>query len=87
MGREEEGTSSNCREVLALRGIPVTTPMLYLCDNQAMLKAVKRCVSKDERVKSVGAPDEDISREAIGKLRKRQSGGAATFMVKTQSAS
>jgi len=44
-GRKEEGSSSNRPElaafVLALRGTPVTKPMLYLCDNQALLKAVK----------------------------------------------
>jgi len=48
VGREEEGSSSNRPElatfVLALRGTPLTTPMLYLCDNQALLKAVKRWV-------------------------------------------
>jgi len=46
VGREEEGSSSNRPElaacVLALRGTPLTTPMLYLCDHQALLKAVKR---------------------------------------------
>jgi len=46
VGREEEGSSSNRPElavyVLALRGTPVTTPMLYWCDNQALLKAVKK---------------------------------------------
>jgi len=45
-GREEEGSSSNRPElaafVLALRSTPVTKPMLYLCDNQALLKAVKK---------------------------------------------
>jgi len=49
VGRKEEGSSSNCPElaafVLALRGTPVTTPMLYLCNNQALLKAAKRWVS------------------------------------------
>jgi len=43
---EEEGSSSNRAElaafVLALHGIPLTKPMLYLCDNQALLKAMKR---------------------------------------------
>jgi len=42
--REDEGSSSNRPKlaafVFALRGTPVTTPMLYLCDNQALLKAV-----------------------------------------------
>jgi len=45
VGRKEEGSSSNCLElaavVLALRGAPVTKPMHYFCDNQALLKAVK----------------------------------------------
>ena len=45
VGREEGGSSSNCLQlaavVLAVRGTPVTKPMLYLCDNQALLKAVK----------------------------------------------
>ena len=45
VGRAEEGSSSNRPElaafVLALRGTPVTNSMLYLCNNQALLKAVK----------------------------------------------
>ena len=54
VGREEEGSSSNCPElaafVLALRGTPVTKLMLYLCDNQALLKAVKRWVGEGGKV-------------------------------------
>jgi len=50
VGRKEEESSSNRPElavfILALRGTPVTKPMLYLCDNQAMLKAVKRWVGE-----------------------------------------
>jgi len=46
VGREEEGSISNRPElaafVLALRGTPVTKPLLYLCDKQALLKAIKR---------------------------------------------
>jgi len=53
LGREEEGSSSNRPElaafVLALRGTPVTSPMLYLCDNQARLNAVKRWVGQGEK--------------------------------------
>jgi len=45
VGREEEGSSSNRPEpaafIMALRGTPVATPMLYMCDNQALLKAVQ----------------------------------------------
>jgi len=61
VGREEEGSSSNHPElaafVLALRGTPVKKPMLYLCDNQALLKAVKRWVGKGGKATLVGAPD------------------------------
>jgi len=45
---------------LALRGTPVTTPVLYLCDNQALLKAVKRWVGEGGKAMLVGAPDADI---------------------------
>jgi len=46
VGRGKKEFNSNRPElaafVLALRDIPVTTPMFYLCDNQALLKAVKQ---------------------------------------------
>ena len=73
VGREDEGSSSNRLElaafVLALRGAPLTKPMLYLCDNQALLKAaVKRWVGEGGKATLVGAPDADILREAIEEL-------------------
>jgi len=72
VGREEEGSSLNRPElaafVLALRGTPVTKPMLYLCDNQALLKAVKRWVGEGRKATLVGAPDADILLEAIEEL-------------------
>ena len=77
--RKEEGSSSNRLElaalVLALRGTPVTKPMLYLCDNQALLKAVKRWVGEGGKTTLVGAPDADILLEAIEELRKRTTAG------------
>jgi len=88
VGREEEGSSSNSPElaalVLALSGTPVTKPMLYLCDNQALLKAVKRWVGEGRKATLVGAPDADILLEAIEELRKRTTAGAATFLVKVK---
>jgi len=39
--------------------------MLYLCDNQALLKAVKRWVGEGGKTTLVGAPDADILLEAI----------------------
>jgi len=72
MGREEEGSSSNRPDlaafVLALRGTHVTKPMLYLCDNQALLKTVKRWVGEGGKATLVGAPDADILLEAIDEL-------------------
>jgi len=72
VGREEERSSSNRPElaafVLALRGTPVTKPMLYLCDNQALLKAVKRWVGEGGKATLVGVPDADILLEAIEEL-------------------
>jgi len=86
VGRKEEGSSSNCPElaafVLALRGTPVTKPMLYLCYNQALPKAVKRWVGEGGKATLVRAPDADILLEAIEELRKRTTAGAATFLVK-----
>jgi len=58
--------------------------MLYLCDNQALLKAVKRWVDEGEKAMLVGVPDADILLEAIEQLRKRTTAGAATFLVKAK---
>jgi len=45
VGREEGGSSLNPPElaafVLALRGTPMTKPVLYLRDSQALLRALK----------------------------------------------
>ena len=83
VGREEEGSSSNRPElaafVLALRGTSVKKLVLYLCDNEPLLKAVKRWVGKGGKAAATlaGAPDADISREAIEELRKRATAEAA----------
>ena len=60
--------------------------MLYLCDNQALLKTVKRWVGEGGNATLVGAPepDADILLEAIEELRKRTTAGAATFLVKVK---
>jgi len=58
--------------------------MLYLCNNQALLKAVKRWVGECGKAALVVAPDEDILLEAIKELRERTTVGAATIMVKVK---
>jgi len=55
-----------------------------LCDNQALLKAVKRWVGEGEKATLVGALDAVILLEAIEELRKRTTAGAATFLVKVK---
>ena len=88
MGCEKDRSSSNRPElvafVLALHGTSVTKPMLYFCDNKALLKAVKRWVGEDRKATLVGVPDADILLEAIAELRKRTTAGAATFLVKVK---
>ena len=87
VGCEEEGSSSNRLElaafVLALCGTPATKPLLYLCVKQVLLKAVKRWVGEGGKGTSVEALDADILLEAIEKLRKRTTAGAATFLAST----
>ena len=58
--------------------------MLYLCDNQALLDAVSRCVGEGGKATLVGSPDADILREAIDLLRKRIQANTAKFLVKVK---
>ena len=78
---EPSGTSGLC---LGITWHPMTKLMLYLCDNQALLKAVKRWVGEGGKATLAGAPDADILIEAIEELRKRTTAGAATFLVKVK---
>ena len=61
MGREEEGSSSTRPELaaflLALRDPPIEEPLLYLCDNQLLLKTVTRWIGEGGKATLVGASD------------------------------
>ena len=87
MGRGEERSSSNRPElaafVLALRDrdTPMTTPMLYLYDNWALLDTVSRWVVEGGNATLVRSSDANILREAINLLRKRIQANTATFLV------
>ena len=89
MGREEEASSSNQPEfaafLLALRDTLIEEPLLYLCDNQSLLKAVNRWIGEGGKATLVGSPDADILAAAIEILRKRIAAGTATFLVKVKS--
>ena len=88
MGREEEGSSSNRPELaaffLALRDTLIKEPLLYLCDNQSLLKAINRWIGGGEKATLVGAPDAHILAAAIEILRKRIAAGTATVLVRVK---
>ena len=85
VGHEEEGSGSNRPELalflLALRGTLIEEPLLYLCDNQSLLKAVNRWIGEGGKATLVEAPDADILAAAIEILRKRIAGGTATRLL------
>ena len=85
--REEEGSSSNRPELaaflLAFRDTLIEEPLLYLCDNQSLWKAVNGWIFEGGKATSVGAPDSDILAAAI-KTRKRIAAGTAAFLVKVK---
>jgi len=60
VGREEEGSSSNRPELavlfLALRDTLIEKLLLFLCDNQSLLKAVNRWIGEGGKATLVGAP-------------------------------
>jgi len=88
VGREKEGFSSNWPELaaffLALRDTLIEELVLYLCDNQSLLKAVTRWIGEGGKAPLVGSPDVDILAAAIEILRKRIAAGTATFLVKVK---
>ena len=69
MGREEDGFSLNQPELAAfsraLRDTLIEEPLLYLCDNQPLLKAVIRWIGEGGEETLVGTPNADISAAAI----------------------
>jgi len=64
VGREEEGSSSNQPELVAffvvLHDTLIEELLLYLCDNQSLLKAVTKWIGEGGKATLVGAPDTDI---------------------------
>ena len=70
--------------MLALRATKTTDDMLYLCDNQALLKAVQKWTGDGPKQTMVNAPDADILREIIELLKARVATGAATFLIKVK---
>ena len=70
--------------LLALRDTLIEEPLLYLCDNQSLLKAINRWLGGGEKATLVGAPDAHILAAAIEILGIRIAAGSATFLVKVK---
>jgi len=62
---EPSGTNGLC---LGTTRHPCDKTHAYLCNNQALLKAVKRWVGEGGKATLVGVPDANILREAIEEL-------------------
>jgi ribonuclease HI len=87
VGREEEGTSSNRPELggVALQSAALSEDVLLLCDNEAVLCAIKKWVGQGGRATLATAPDADILREIVCLLTQRVRAGRATFLIKVES--
>jgi len=70
--------------LLALRDTLIEEPLLYLCDNQSLMKAVNRWIGEGGKATLVGAPDADILAAAIEILQKRIEAVTATLLVKVK---
>ena len=88
MGREEEGASSNRPElggvVLSLQSAALSEDALSLCDNEAVLRVIKKWVGQGGKAMLAKAPDADILREIVCLLTQRVRAGRATFLIKVK---
>jgi ribonuclease HI len=87
VGREEEGTSSNRPElggvVLALQSAALSEDVQLLCDNAAVLCAIKdKWVGQGGKTTLATALDADILQEIVCLLTQRVRAGRATFLIK-----
>jgi len=89
VGKEEEGASSNRPElggvVLALQSAALSEGALLFCDNEAVLRVIKKWVGQGGKVTLATAPDADILREIVCLLTQRVRAGRATFLIKVKS--
>ena len=80
VGRAEEGSTAaqiglNWQRFFSLCDMLIEEPLLYLCDNQSLMKAVTRWIGEGGKATLVGAPEADILAAAIEILRKRIAAG------------
>jgi len=67
VGREDEGTKSNRPElggvVLALQSAALNEDALLLCNNEAVLRVIRKWVGQGGKATLATAPDADILRD------------------------
>jgi ribonuclease HI len=89
IGRESEGSNSKRPELAALasvlRAVQVQSPLLYLCDNEAVLRDVARWIGEGHKASMSTNKDADILTNIIQRLHLRVAAGAATFLLKFKS--
>jgi hypothetical protein len=71
--------------VLALQSAAVSEDVLILCDNAAVLCAIKKWVGQGGKATLATAPDADILLEIVCLLTQRVRAGRATFLLKVKS--
>jgi len=88
VGREEEGASSLKPELAAiartLQATSVEVDLLYLCDSEAALSKVSRCIGSGPCTTLAGDANADIMTSIIECVRERVLRGARTYMVKVK---
>jgi hypothetical protein len=71
--------------VLALQSAALSDDALLLCDNAAVLCAIKKWVGQGGKATLATAPDADILQEVVCLLTQRVRAGRATFLIKVKS--
>ncbi len=68
--------------VLALQSAAPSEDALLLCDNEAVLRVIRKWEGQGGKATLATAPDADILREIICLLTQRVRAGSATFLIK-----
>ena len=76
---------SSAALVSVLRPVQVQSPLLYLCDNEAVLRDVARWIGEGHKASMSTNKDADILTDIIQRLHLRVAAGAATFLLKVKS--
>ena len=71
--------------LLALQSAALSEDDLLLCDNEAVLRVIRKWVGQGGKATLATAPDTDILWEIICLLTQRVRAGRATFLVKVKS--